>query len=56
MDKLRRIGAEVPVLTGVDDCLFPALVAGRAGCMSVMTGITPEITTAIFQAHSSEVD
>ncbi|MGI6285048.1 dihydrodipicolinate synthase family protein [Neomoorella humiferrea] len=50
LDKLRRINVNVPVLTGIDEILFPALVAGCSGCMSVLAGIAPEINTAIYQA------
>ena len=53
LDKLRRIEAEIPVLTGFDDMFFPALVAGCKGCMSVLSGIVPEINTSIYKAFQA---
>jgi len=53
LDKLRQIGVDVPVLTGLDDMFFPALVAGCKGCMSVLAGIVPEVNTAIYQAFQA---
>ncbi|MEW6546534.1 MAG: dihydrodipicolinate synthase family protein [Bacillota bacterium] len=48
MDKVRIAGAEFNVLTGREDMLFPALVAGAAGCMVASAGIVPELITKIW--------
>jgi N-acetylneuraminate lyase/4-hydroxy-tetrahydrodipicolinate synthase len=53
MDKIRLVGEDMHVLTGREETFFASLMMGGKGCMTVTSGILPEIMVDIYEAWKS---
>ena len=52
-DCIRLRGAEIPLLTGREDMVLPALLMGGKGSMNATAAVMPEMMSAIWRHHQA---
>lgn len=52
-DMIRAVGNRVPVLTAIDDMLFPSFLIGAKGAIAAICTIAPELCVELWEAAKS---
>lgn len=49
-DMIRAVGKKMPIMTAIDDMLFPSFVIGASGAIAAICTITPELCIEAWEA------